>query len=124
MTIAKSQGATVDITHTLATPGLDTRTAYTALSRGRHANHLHTPSPHLDLEPHAPPPTPHPPTPSPAPSTPTTPNTSPSSCCRRSRAVLGRCEGSVAEPRPPINVRIGARARCRPCAVDLRIHHP
>ena len=45
ITIHKAQGLTVDTAHVLADTTLYREAAYTALSRGRHANHLHlTPS--------------------------------------------------------------------------------
>jgi len=40
-TVHKNQGATVDGAHVLATPGMDRHLAYVALSRHRHAVHLH-----------------------------------------------------------------------------------
>ena len=40
-TVHKNQGATVDQAHVLATPGMDRHLAYVALSRHRHAVHLH-----------------------------------------------------------------------------------
>jgi len=40
-TVHKNQGATVDQAHVLATPGMDRHLTYVALSRHRHAVHLH-----------------------------------------------------------------------------------
>jgi conjugative relaxase-like TrwC/TraI family protein len=40
-TIHAAQGATVDETHTLATPTMGGDALYVAMSRGRHANHIH-----------------------------------------------------------------------------------
>jgi hypothetical protein len=40
-TIAAAQGLTVDETHIIATPGMYRSELYTALSRGRHANHAY-----------------------------------------------------------------------------------
>jgi len=40
-TIHRNQGATVDQAHVLATPGMDRHLTYVALSRHRHAVHLH-----------------------------------------------------------------------------------
>lgn len=37
-TIARTQGMTVDETHTIATPGMGREDLYVAMSRGRHAN--------------------------------------------------------------------------------------
>ena len=40
-TVHKSQGVTVDEAHVLATPGMDRHLVYVAMSRHRHAAHLH-----------------------------------------------------------------------------------
>ena len=44
VTTARSQGLTVDESHTIATPTLGREDLYVALTRGRHTNHLYVPT--------------------------------------------------------------------------------
>ena len=49
-TIARTQGMTVDETHTIATPGMGREDLYVAMSRGRHANRTYVVVDQGDLE--------------------------------------------------------------------------
>ncbi|MEM8620259.1 MAG: MobF family relaxase [Actinomycetota bacterium] len=53
-TIHSAQGATVDETHTLATPTMGADALYVAMTRGRHHNHLHLHPPTFEPEQHGP----------------------------------------------------------------------
>ena len=52
MTIHKAQGLTCDRAYVLGDEHLHREAAYTALSRGRHENHLHTARPAHDVDAH------------------------------------------------------------------------
>ncbi|WP_283253296.1 MobF family relaxase [Actinotalea sp. K2] len=52
ITTARSQGMTVDESHTIATPTMAREDLYVALTRGHHANHVYVPT---DLTDHCPP---------------------------------------------------------------------
>ncbi|MEJ7800715.1 MAG: hypothetical protein WKF60_09355, partial [Ilumatobacter sp.] len=47
-----AQGATVDETHTLATPSMGADALYVAMTRGRHANHIHLTPPAFEPDQH------------------------------------------------------------------------
>ena len=51
-TIHAAQGATVDQTHTLATPSMGADALYVAMTRGRHANHIHLTPPSFEPDQH------------------------------------------------------------------------